>query len=342
MVKTCLAGLLVLTLMICSAASVCAADEPEVILFLKSGDRLTGKVLSEDPERIVLSTPWNVAIFVPKSEIERQEVVNAHNDTQPEDIEPPVPDKLPQASSETPAVAAKQIKPAPSEPPKKPSPWKWNAEIGFNLVSGTKNTEQYYGKVAATFAKHYQADPKRYLRNKIEYRVNYGKSDDVVSANRMVGRNKLDLDIGPKTYTYGIIGAGYDAVRKIDLNFEVGPGVGYHVLQQKKLVLNGEVGLNYQLQALSNTADKELLQLRVAQQFAWEIVPRVKLDQKLGILPSLNDVDDFQIRAEARIVLGVVAPFSVNFSVINLYDTQPAPGVPSNEFQFRSTLGVNF
>ena len=34
--------------------------------------------------------------------------------------------------------------------------------------------------------------------------------------------------------------------------------------------------------------------------------------------------------------------FSLNFTVVDLYDTRPALGVPRNEFQFRTSLGFKF
>jgi len=336
--------LLPLALFLALGLGLCvgAAEPRSVTLQLKNGDRLTGKVLSEDDERIVLSTPWNVAIFVPKSEVEATvetapSVPSAVADSKD------APQPAAEAVSPSKAPAPAEVSTAATTPPKHPPHWKWNLKLGTDFVSGAKDRKAYFGQSALTYTRNYLRDPKQFLRNKLEYRVDYGETDGVISANRMVGANKLDFDIGDGYYGYGALGAGYDRVRKIEFQYEIGPGVGYHLLARKALALDTELGLNYQYrEGLNGAPDREVIQARVAQELTWELLPKITLTEQVGLLPFLDELGEYQVRVEGNLGFGIVQHLSLNLSVMNLYDTQPAPGVPNNEFQFRSSLGVAF
>lgn len=339
------------------ALAPCTARSGEVSLQLKNGDRLTGEALFEDEERIVVRTTWNVEVSVPKSEVEQMTaVIPAAQLKVPEPAAaataakttPPKPaDSKPSPSGSAarqPSLVAK-AKPAPSAPPlaKKPKHWKWNLKLGTDFINGAKDREIYYGQTALTYTRNYERNPKQFLRNKIDYRVDYGKTDGSESVNRMLGANKLDFDVGSGLYGYAALGAGYDKVRKIEYEYELGPGIGYHLLAKKSMALDAELGLNYQYRkGLNGAPNREVIQSRIGQELTWEVVPKITLKEQAAFLPFLDDLGEYQVRLEGNLGFGIVKHLSLNLTVLNFYDTLPAPGVPNNEFQFRSSLGVNF
>jgi hypothetical protein len=159
----------------------------------------------------------------------------------------------------------------------------------------------------------------------------------------MVVGNKLDYDVFGNYYGYGVVGAGYDRVRKIEYQIEVGPGLGYHLVAEKNVALDVELGLNYQYREGLNAApNREIMQVRLAQEVTWEVLPRITLTENLALLPFLDELGEYQLRVGGNVGFGIVRHLSLNLTVLNLYDTQPAPGVPNNDFQLRSSLGVNF
>jgi putative salt-induced outer membrane protein YdiY len=348
-----------ITLLLCvGVATLCAQETREVTLQLKNGDRLTGRILSEDDQRVVLSTPWNVAIFVPKLEIQQQIAVLPPSSPASEEVTamgattnqavPARPVEAPSGSAtgaepQPTQVAEAPLVPAKAPAAKEPSHWKWNLKLGADFISGAKDREIYFGQTALTYTRNYQRNPKEFLRNTLEYRVDYGRTDGQVSANRMLGANKLDFDVGKNWYGYASGGGGYDRVRKIDYQYEVGPGLGYHLIADKNVALDTELGFNYQYrEGLNSAPDRELLQLRVGQDLTWQILPKITLSEQVAFLPFLEDPSQYQVRLEGNLGFGIVKYLSLNLTVLNFYDTQPAPGVPNNEFQFRSSLGVNF
>jgi hypothetical protein len=326
-------------LCLCAAIPATSAEKPKVTLILKNGDRLTGELLSEDAERVVISTPWNVAVFVPKSSIEQRE----------EESVAAAPPKG--EASQVVAGSSAQTEPKPAPPPPKPkpaavakksSPWKWDVRLGANFVSGAKDQELYFAQGSMTYLRNYKRSPKHFFRNTLDYRVDYGTTDSRVTANRMSLTEKMDADVWGPFYGSLWVLAGYDEIRKIDSQYEVGPSIGYHILALKSFVLNAETGINWQARRLTQGPDREIFQGRLRQDLTWEIVPKITLTERFEFLPFLEELGEYQVRAEGNVGFGIVRSLSLNLTLLNLYDTQPAPDVPNNELQFRTSLGVKF
>ena len=349
--------LTVLTSMVL-ALSLFAGETNLVTLHLKNGDRLTGEVLSETADRIVLGTPWNLAIFVPKSEIQSQSVVpQGAEDVGSADKVQPAGQAVTASSTEKLATEFNEASAAPtpvqlSKPPGAPGPsgkakepkhWKWNLKMGVDYLSGVKDRQIYSVQTALTYTRNYQSNPRKFLRNKIDYGLQYGETDGDIAANSMVVVDKLDFDVFGDFYGYGSVGSGYDRVRKIEYQIEVGPGMGYHLIAEKTVAVDAELGLNYQYrQGLDGAPNREVIQARIAQELTWEVLSKITLSETIALLPFLDEPGQYQVRVGGNVGFGIVRHLSLNLTVMNLYDTQPAPGVPNNDFQLRSSLGVNF
>lgn len=319
------------------------AEAQPVILHLHNGDRLTGTLVSESANGVVLATGWNPALTVPLESIARRETVAAPAPA-PAPATPPAadtPGPPPPAPAPPPAV-----KPAPvaAERPKPPPPslWRTDLRLGADMIRGVRDRNIYFGTLALTYARPYQGDPKRFFRNRLEYRVDYATTDGDESANRMFGSNKTDFDIGGRIFIYNFLAAGYDDVRRIDFQYEVGPGAGYRLVRRPGFALNVEAGLNYQEQHRATHEDIQAWQSRIGQDMTWKIHERVTFNQKLALLSDLEQGGEFQLRFEGNLAIGLVKGLTFNLTALNLYDTRPVPGVTRNEFQLRSSLGLTF
>ena len=291
------------------------AAEP-VTFFLKNGDRVTGTIVSEETNRVVIATPWAKEVVIPAVQISRREISKS------------APPAVPGAG----ATAGM----TPPSPPKKPSHfWTGEANIGTDLGFSQIQRQLYTGRAKVLFA--YER-----LKNLFEYDVAYGRSDGILSANRMDGSSKTEFDLGHRYYVYHIGGAGYDEIRKIAVRYELGPGTGYHLIQRTNFMLNTEVGANYQEQRFSNDDATHLFYYRLAEMANWPLSAKLTMDEKLEFFPRVEDVEEYRFRFESNVRLWLRANLSLNLTVIDLYDTQPAPNVTRNDLQVRSSLGVKF
>ena len=70
--------------------------------------------------------------------------------------------------------------------------------------------------------------------------------------------------------------------------------------------------------------------------------PRVTFVEKFEFYPSLENIDDFRFRLESTLSMGLVQNLSLNFSILDIFDTKPASNVDRNELVVRSSLGLSF
>ena len=80
----------------------------------------------------------------------------------------------------------------------------------------------------------------------------------------------------------------------------------------------------------------------MAEDFTWRIFEKVTLTHKAEFFPNLEEDGEWRARFEATLSFPLVKNFTLNFQVIDIYDTDPARNVDKNELQFRSSIGVNF
>jgi putative salt-induced outer membrane protein YdiY len=298
------------------ALGVQFARAENVVLLLRNGDRITGTIIAENTNHVVLATGWTKELSVPRSAIQGREPVT---------------------NAVTPAVVA-EPKPATSAP----NPWKANLSLGTDLQFGEHDRELYYGRLKLTYEQPYKSDPKKFFRNIFDYAADYGETDDVKSADRMYGSVKTDFDVGRRVFIYNLAGAGYDEVRKIDLEYEIGPGVGYHLFTKPKFVMNVEGGFNYQVQERSGSPDVKNVYFRLAEDFTWKITPRVTLVEKAELFPRAESPGEFRARLDSALSFGLWQNLALKLSVLDFYDTNPANGVDQNDVQIRSSLDITF
>jgi hypothetical protein len=311
-----------------------------IILHLKNGDRIAGTIISEDTNRIVVTTSWIKELAVPVAEIARRE---------------PGTEAL-QGSSVAPlagerAVPIMSARVAAAPPSPKPKYWKGEARVGADFLYGPQNQQIYYGRLNLAYARPYNSNPLQFFRNVLDYSVDYGWTQDrssngnnnsVVSANRMYGSDKSGFDVGSgKWYVYNLAAAGYDRIRKINFQDELGPGLGYHLFTRTNFLMNVESGVDYQQQYRSDNTSTKNFYLRFGQDITWKINRGLTFSEKVEFLPQVN-LENYRARAESTLSYALWHNMSLHLSVLEIYDDRPAQGVTPNDLQVHSSIGITF
>jgi len=301
-----------------------------VVLYLRGGDRITGTIINENTNRLVLSTKWAKGITVPAGEILRREPLPAACEAKPS---PPVvgafTNSAPRPGTALVSGPLPPLKPAP------PKSWAGEAQVGVDLLFSEKQRQLYSGRFKVTYV-HDQ------FRNLFDYSFAYGRTDGILSDNRMFGSSKTDFELGRRLYVYNLGGAGYDQVREIDLRYELGPGLGYHLVKRTNLVLNTEFGVNYQAQYQSDQTQTELFLYRVAEYASWAMNGHFTVDEKFEFFPRVEDWEKYRFRFESNLRYALLSNLSFVVTVLDQYDTQPARGIANNDLQLRSSISVKF
>jgi hypothetical protein len=316
------------------ACALCSgARAQRVILYLKSGDRISGNIVSEYTNRVVLSNTWVKELSVPLAEIAQREIILAAGTNH----------------LGTNAIAKIKLPAPPATPPPLFKHWKGEAEVGVDYTDSTSDQRTYHGRFKLSYEQPYAWNPKNFFRNSLDYELAYGKTTQrsagtnttLTSSDRMGMSDKTTADFDGRWYTYNLGGVGYDRIRNISLAAEEGPGLGYHVLTRTNLTANLESGVNYQIQDNTDKTHSRDFFLRLAEDVTWKLNPRTTFTEKAEFFPRVNFAE-YRLRAEATLSYNLWRYIYWNTTIRDNYDTTPAAKVQGNEFEIHSALGVKF
>jgi putative salt-induced outer membrane protein YdiY len=310
---------------------------------LKNGDRITGQVLSETTNRLTLSNAFAREISLPLTEISKRTVLVALTNPAP------VVAVTTNPPASTNVVALAKTVAATNRFLTSPflKSWHGDIQVGADLTFSERNRQVYNAKAKLIYARNrfksvFDYDTT-YGRTEVEETINgVTRTTTKTDANRMNGAVKTDFDLTPKWYVYNIAGMGYDEIRKIDLRYEFGPGLGYHLIQATNFFLNVEAGVTYQREERSDDTVQRRFFGRVAENAAWKITPRLTWDEKFEYMPSLEESGEYRIRFETNFRYAMLQNVFLNLSILDIYDSQPALGIKKNDLQIRSSVGVKF
>ena len=305
------------------ALAVCLLTVPvhaqTVALELRNGDHLSGVILSENISRVVVSNAWNREIILPFDQIVRRTVLAARSSATP--------------TNSLPSFAILTApKPTQTNAPKR---WTGQVEVGLDVLHSTSTRDIFHGRAKLTYVKDR-------FRNVTDLSGAYGRTDGVVDADRVDGANKIDFDLKARWYVYNQAWVGYDHVRKIDLGYEEGAGVGYHLWKSATFVENVELGFDYHAEDRTDNQDMHRFYGRLGENGSWKINRRLFFDHRIEYLPSVEDASQYRLRGEANLRYALIQNLSFNLTLLDSYDTAPAQGVTPNDLQIRSSVGVKF
>lgn len=339
--------------LLASAGLRLIAAEP-VVFHLINGDRITGVLVLEDAAGVTLTNSIVGRMTIPRSGIARREALASSvvvaPPPKPAATNAPVPAVPPDIQRKldgiqtlfvTGALSAEEFQRRRTElvlpSPRPRGPKLWTAEVfaGLDLLFSEKDRQLYTGRAKITYA-------KSRLRHNLDYLFTYGWTDGELTANRMDGWLKTDWDLTSRTYLYNLGGAGYDSIRQVDWRYEIGPGVGYHLIKRTNTVLRVEGGFHYQVQDFEGSREEKSYSQRLAQDFRWNLGKQLSFDEKLEYFPSFESLHVYRLRGEANLRYWLDSNLSLNLTVIDTYDTKTARRVGQNDLQIKSSIGLKF
>ncbi|MDX1951964.1 MAG: DUF481 domain-containing protein [Verrucomicrobiota bacterium] len=322
------------------------------LVHLKNGDRITGSILSENEKEIQLRTSSFGDLKIPTDQVQRREkltpppsapvITNAPSTAVvlPPPGGPVVPTAKPSTNvvvqpNPVPPVVAKKV----AEPPKPKPPKRWNTEVslGMNLRYSARDQQEYLAVLKSSYN-------KEKLLQTFDYQFSYGKTEGVLSSHRMTGLSKSDYRLSDRFYVYASAGGGYDEIRKIDFQYELGPGVGYELIRSTNwnFVLKSELGATYQDQYRSDDTRQKTYSARIGKIFSWKVWDKLTADGRAEFFPNVESLSEYRLRMEGTLRYPFYKALSLNLIIIDLYDTTPPQGVSNNDLQIRSALSVKF
>ncbi|MBI5281141.1 MAG: DUF481 domain-containing protein [Candidatus Solibacter usitatus] len=168
------------------------------------------------------------------------------------------------------------------------------------------------------------------------------------TANRMSGSFRIDRDIMPRLFVYGINSYDFDKFLDLNLRVVVGGGFGYHAWKNRKGYLDVMGGGNWNRETFDVTAKLKPLnyttmtrnstELATGQECGYQPLDRLKLFERFAFIPNLTDTGEFRYNFDTTASVPIKKWFEFNVGFSSRYLSNPLPGKKSNDTIL--TMGV--
>jgi len=223
----------------------------------------------------------------------------------------------------------------PSPPPPAVT-YKGNIAGGGNISRG--NTHETSANVSAGF----EARSKRH-RFTLAGKYNYGETDGEITARNALGRIKYDLFLWKKLYTYSHARFERDDFQDISLRSIMGLGLGYQILDTKRISLFAEAGASYFNVDYIKARDEDYIAARESLSFNLDIIPkRLKFFHLHELYYSLDESKTYFLSSEQGFRLLLFRNFFAKFQVDFDYNSTPSPGKERTDINYIGSLGYEF
>lgn len=210
--------------------------------------------------------------------------------------------------------------------------WKGEGQIGASQSSG--NTESV-GLSAGLALARKGIDWTHKLRAQADYQRTNGKT----SVERYLAEVEPQFRIDDRTFAYGLGRWEHDRILGYDTRWNLSGGLGYKVIDNKKMTLSLKGGPAFrQTDFVNGGADTELTAL-AGLDFGWQVSPTLRLTQVAStIIGEANGSTSSLTALNAKLTGALSARIAYSAQI----DTSPPPGIESVDTQTRFTLVYGF
>lgn len=349
----------ILIALLCFKISLVAQNG--AVIHLLNGDRLTGQIISETPEFIILKTDWTPQLKLPQEQIRsvkrQMSSVVAKSASVKAESDPPAPQPVQESSPKPPPPPPPAAKPAPkvkdtakkpkskskAKPKSKPSgKWAHDLRLGLDLHYSNVDRQSVHTRIRSSYT-------RKNWRTLFDWSYSYGKSERLVTSDKMNAQMKTDLTFDPGWYVYGLTSGGYDITRRIELRMEYGGGAGYHLLKGRKFLFEGsklsmdlETGGEFQDKKSTRGTSTQKYFWRIGHQTVWDPTQKLRISQEIEFYPKIGELINHRYQLESNISYKLIKNLTLNFTVLVEAEPENISEFDPDDIQLRSSLGWKF
>lgn len=325
------------------------ADE----VMLKNGDRVSGKIVSQSDEGVVIETVYAGKITIGTSHIEKiagEAGAAAASLPASAAVEPAKakPESVPVEPKDT---TAKPVS-AKLAPPPAPAPrlfggarywgltdgWEGNANVGFSYSSGNSRTS-----TAATGIRAVKTggDDKLTVYARSLWNSNRNSGQHVTTQNAIWGGLRYDRNLNDRLFAFGSFDFERDRPKRLNFRSVLGGGLGHHTYRNETTELELIVGAawNRTWQMGPNTDTPEAI---AGNTLKHKFHDRLKLQQSFSFFQNFTDRNEYRFIFDTTISADITKRIGWQFTVGDRFNNDPLRNAKKNDFIFTTGLRWNF
>jgi putative salt-induced outer membrane protein YdiY len=317
------------------------------VVYLKNGDRISGKVQRMGDEKLEIETPYADTVKIDRSEvvsIETGEAVDimvkggAVSKARLERV--PAGGVTLQSAGGAPASAIPIAELAYINPNAKESgigvDWSGRATLGVTDTTGnTETRDAYVDAMLRATAKAW-----RWTTNG---RAKYSENSGQQTAGSWLVGTRYDWLFGERQYLYARATAQRDTFSGIELRWTAGAGYGYKIFESDRTNLEVRAGLDHVSTQNTVPPDESYLAFGWGVNFDyWIIQDKLQFFHNDEGFSAISSSEGVVVRAETGLRAPIVDDLTANLQVNLDYNSDPAPGFKSTDRTWIVGLGYKF
>ena len=338
----------ILCLLVCCVGTPAALYADQV--YLKNGDRLTGKIVSLTNGKMVLNSDLSGPVTIDLKNVRTLssdvpiEIHLKDGTVLHQPVEAAEPNEFalkggtPLQTQKVPLAEVAAINP----PPVPKAKWTGSVSGAVGLTTGNTKTDSISGSASLG---------RRTEQDRITASGDIAKSSQT-DRDTGIGRTTEDWWrlLGQYDYFFtkkffGFANGRYekDDIARLDRRVVVGGGGGYQWIESETTTFSTNLGLaslfeKYKNQAESNNA----LSLQAGYNFSRQLWKNTKLLNDLTWYPNLSDFSDFFLTSTGELRMNLTKNMFANLKIIYNYDATPAIGRGNTDVKYLLGVGLNF
>lgn len=317
----------------------CFADQ----VTLKSGDRLTGKIIKQDTEKIILETDFAGVLTISRSVVEKisfEEKKEEAAVTEVAEAEKTVENKVesgPSAKEQTDTLTPAEKMAAGSSKRQKfafTKGWDGAANIGFSYTSGNSRTATFTSGIRAERSS--EKDKWTTYLNALWNR-NRVAGVNLTTSNAIWGGLRYDRNITKKWFVFGSYDFERDRPQLLNFRSVIGGGLGYHAIKNDRTELDLFSGLAWNRTWFIGP-NKSSAEFLVGNSLKHKFNDRVKFQQGFTFYPNLSDGGEYRFIFDSTLSADITKRMGWFVTVGNRFNSLPLAGVEKNDFLFATGL----
>lgn len=281
------------------------ADE----IYLENGDKITGEIVEFSEETISIESKAIGTVSIKREFIERIEGL------------------VEEGSLELVDEAEEDMM------------WDRKVSLGYNKTSGNTDASQF------SLDLFVNRNEKHVNEFTLKGSVYYSSSNRNMDAQKWYGSGRYAFSFGAdkKWYDFYRLEADHDRFANIDYRLLPSSGAGYWFFDADDIKVMAEMAIGYEYTDYRDATDDSDEVVFVPRGFFEKaLFGKLRVSQDIIFYPTLDDPGDYRLHSETVFTNPVTEKLSLNLSLIEDYDSEPASGTKKNDVRLISFLAYSF
>jgi len=276
-------------------------------IYLKNGDRITGEIIEEGKDFIIVKSDAMGNVNIEKAFIES---VSGQKE------EPVV------LTEEDPEVV-----------------WDRKISLGYDRSKGNTDSSQLRSS--------FFINRNRMHIDELTLKgdLHYSSSDKKMDAQKWLGslRHAFSFGSQKKWYNFYMLGADHDRFANVDYRLLPSLGIGHWFYDTDSTKFLAEVALGYEHTDYRDVTGDSKETVLVPRGFFEKVVfGDTKIKEDIFFYPTVDDFSDFRLHSETVLTNPLNDKLSLDVSLIDDYDSEPAGDTKKNDLKLITSLTYSF